>query len=248
MGRVYYGQAGYEGCSRSTRAAEAEEDGRLPLTRAIPVVAARAGVTQKVARAALVATHDGEWHHTGNRARRTNYYSIDDAVRHLDPEFAAECEEAERLERIDAFRCRLIRRRDCSVFVARRSTSQNWRRLSERLAGSLGLLNCYGGVFGGDVDAKPGDFAALTAELDAIRAKKASDEAKRVERAEAERREHEARRARARAEREAAVFVNRTHYWPNVTDEPTRRQYAAKYAELRETMNSSRAYDLAAQS
>jgi len=248
MGRVYYGQAGYEGCSRSTRAAEAEENGRLPLTRAIPVVAARAGVTRKVARAALVATHDGEWHHTGNRARRTNYYSLDAAVRHLDPEFAAECEEAERTSRIETFRARLIRRRDCSVFVARRVTAHHWQRLGERLAKPLGLLNCYGGVFGGDVDAKPGDFIALHAELDARLTKKAEDQARAAELAERNRREVDARRARARAEREAAVFVNLVHYWPHVTDEATRRQYAAKYAELRETMNSSRAYDLAAQS
>lgn len=77
-----YGYASYcgrEDC-RSIGAIEAEQRGRLPLTRAIPVVARRAECTQKTARAALLATHDGEWHHTGNRARRTDYFSLDAAV------------------------------------------------------------------------------------------------------------------------------------------------------------------------
>lgn len=54
------------------------------MTRAIPVVARRAGCTQKVARAALLATFDGEWHHTGNRARRTDYFNLDAAIIKID--------------------------------------------------------------------------------------------------------------------------------------------------------------------
>lgn len=75
----YASYCGREDC-RSIGAIEAEKRGRLPLTRAIPVVARRAMCTQKTARAALLATHDGEWHHTGNRARRTDYFSLDAAV------------------------------------------------------------------------------------------------------------------------------------------------------------------------
>ena len=100
------------GYSKSLNAEVAESEGRLPMTRAIPVVAERAGVTRREARAALVATHDGEWHHTGTystrggrlRGRRTDYYDVQAAVAYLSPGAAAEYDRKERESRITELR------------------------------------------------------------------------------------------------------------------------------------------------
>lgn len=138
----YASYCGREEC-RSIGAINSEENGRLPLTRAIPVVAQRAGCTQKQARAALLATHDGEWHHTGNRAMRTNYYDIDAAVAATDTPagraLAAEQLDAERIARIEAFRRHLINNRDCSrrIHGKGRDTTGAWLRY----ANSIGLTD-----------------------------------------------------------------------------------------------------------
>ncbi len=69
---------------RSSNAATAEvDDGRFPLTRAIPIVAKEAGVKQKQARVALLKTYDGEWHHVGITMRRVRYYDVQDALDYL---------------------------------------------------------------------------------------------------------------------------------------------------------------------
>ena len=68
------------GYSRSANAEAAEVEGRLPLTRAIPVVAKVAGVTRAKAREALLAVHDGEWHHVGKYANKVQYYDTAMAV------------------------------------------------------------------------------------------------------------------------------------------------------------------------
>ena len=120
----YANYCGREDC-RSLAAIESEESGRLPLTRAIPIVASRAGCTQAAARKALVGTHDGEWHHTGNRARRTNYYDVDAAVRAADPAIA-------RAYVLAAAKAKLLRQRDCTRLVARHSTASNWARHCDR--------------------------------------------------------------------------------------------------------------------
>lgn len=78
---VTYGQRGYIGMSRSVRAAEAEEHGRLPLTRAIKDLAGRLGITQKAARAALVRLGPCEYHHVGKYAAAIDYYDVDAAER-----------------------------------------------------------------------------------------------------------------------------------------------------------------------
>lgn len=117
-----------EGRGRSLRALEAEDNDRLPLTRAIPVVAKRAGVTQKVARAALEATHDGEWHHVGKYAGRCDYYDVEAACRYASPEYAAQCEADEHAEMIEQERQRLIRQRDCTRPVKRHSSHLAWQR------------------------------------------------------------------------------------------------------------------------
>jgi hypothetical protein len=81
-GPGYASYCGREDC-RSIGAQQAEAQGRYPLTRAIRRVAAQAGCTHREARAALLATYSGEWHHTGNRARRTEYYDVNAAVQRI---------------------------------------------------------------------------------------------------------------------------------------------------------------------
>lgn len=82
-GRIRYEGPGNRSKCRSSNANEAEDQGRLPLTLAIPIVAYHAKCTQQEAKAALRKTHEGEWHHTGVVSRRTNYYSIARAVAYL---------------------------------------------------------------------------------------------------------------------------------------------------------------------
>jgi len=76
--RGWYGCSG--GYSRSMRAQIAESNGMLPLTRAIPEVARKAGITQKKAKEILKEYGPSEWHHTGKYYQRTWYYSIEGAV------------------------------------------------------------------------------------------------------------------------------------------------------------------------
>jgi len=59
---------------RSLGAIDAEDRGLLPLTRAIRPLAQALNITQKEARRRLLEAGPSEWHHTGNRARRTDYY------------------------------------------------------------------------------------------------------------------------------------------------------------------------------
>lgn len=68
--------SGYVGWSRSVRATEAEAEGKLPLTRAIPAVSSIAGCTRNEARAALVAMGPCEWHHTSKKFNRTDFYNV----------------------------------------------------------------------------------------------------------------------------------------------------------------------------
>ncbi len=74
---------GYVGWSRSVRAEQAEDDGKLPLSRAIGAVATRAGCTRAAARAALLAVGSAEWHHTSKFFNRTKYYDVGAAVAFL---------------------------------------------------------------------------------------------------------------------------------------------------------------------
>ena len=117
MRSAYYSRAG--SYSRSHNAEVAEDNGRYPLTRAIPVVATAAGVTQKVARAALVATHDGEWHHVGKFANQVDYYDCAAAIDHLRPDLV-------RAAMIEDFRQGLVEQRDCSRIVQRHSSLHRW--------------------------------------------------------------------------------------------------------------------------
>ena len=70
------------GLSRSVNAEIAEENNKLPLTRAIPVVIANAAalgvrLTRKDARAILIEAGSSEWHHVGKFANRVDYYATE---------------------------------------------------------------------------------------------------------------------------------------------------------------------------
>lgn len=68
------------GRGRSVNAQNAENDGRMPLTRAAAAVKTWLGCTLPVAKAALELLHDGEWHHVGKFAKEVNYYDSEDAA------------------------------------------------------------------------------------------------------------------------------------------------------------------------
>ena len=71
---VTYNQAGYVGCSRSTRAAAAESEGKLPLTR---LCKAYGYVASKV----RLYVEPCEWHHVSRYANAVDYYDPADALR-----------------------------------------------------------------------------------------------------------------------------------------------------------------------
>jgi len=77
MGRLRTANYIFNGAGRSFRAEVAEDEGKLPLTRAIPRAARILGKTQKYARWFLTKILcPCEWHHTGKYARRTDYYNV----------------------------------------------------------------------------------------------------------------------------------------------------------------------------
>lgn len=69
--------------SKSTRAAEAEREGKLPLSRAIAKVAKTAECTRREARQALAEAGPCEWHHTSSRYNRIDYYDWRPVARKL---------------------------------------------------------------------------------------------------------------------------------------------------------------------
>jgi hypothetical protein len=71
----YHSDSGTQSCNAEI----AEEQGRLPLLRAIDEVyqrydCKRHGITKKAIRRFLEANHDGEWHHVGGYAMRVDYH------------------------------------------------------------------------------------------------------------------------------------------------------------------------------
>ena len=79
--KVRFNQSGYIGQSRSVNASNAEDEGKLPLTRAIKAlrdIAKERQVKLSVAQAkqSLIDSWDGEWHHVGKFSKECNYYSI----------------------------------------------------------------------------------------------------------------------------------------------------------------------------
>lgn len=63
-----------DGIGSSHRALAAEDDGKLPITRAIPVVADRLAITRRAARELLEAEGPCEWHHTSRYGNQTDFY------------------------------------------------------------------------------------------------------------------------------------------------------------------------------
>ncbi len=95
--------AGYDGYSKSNNALDAEDNGIFPLTHAVRIVAGRASVTQKAARAALKELGPSEWHHTSKFYTRVSYYDTRAAVCWLDArEAVAALEAADYETRISA--------------------------------------------------------------------------------------------------------------------------------------------------
>ena len=72
---------GYSGYSRSNNALAAEAEGKLPLTRAIPELAKKTGMSRAEARELLTKQGPSEWHHTSKEYNRTNYFDVNQAVR-----------------------------------------------------------------------------------------------------------------------------------------------------------------------
>ncbi len=74
--------AGYDWSSgKSNNAVEAEENGKLPLSRAVKSVSRRAGITQAAARQFIKWLGCCEYHHTSKFYNSTDYYDADAAVR-----------------------------------------------------------------------------------------------------------------------------------------------------------------------
>ena len=74
--------AGYDwNAGKSNNAVDAEENGKLPLSRAVKSVARRTGVTQAVARQFIKWIGRCEYHHTSKFYNATSYYDADAAVR-----------------------------------------------------------------------------------------------------------------------------------------------------------------------
>ena len=75
--------SGYYGYSKSNNAINAEEENKYPITIATKVLAKKAHITQKKARSILDEIGSCEWHHTGKFYKRTNYYSVEQALYRL---------------------------------------------------------------------------------------------------------------------------------------------------------------------
>lgn len=155
MKTAYYSRN--DSFSRSFNAERAEEENRLPRSRAaahleLSVAAFDAGC-------AAVGYSPSEWHHVGKYAARVDYYDCEELA--AQPEFWAGAAavyksakkraevlatverwaEAERQANVEKFRARLIRQRDCTRPVARHSAQSRWfdRCTRARISGRIPL-------------------------------------------------------------------------------------------------------------
>jgi hypothetical protein len=144
---AYYSRAG--SYSRSYNAEVAESEGRLPRTRAAAALGVSAPAFDAGCKAAGYICD--EWHHVGKYANRVDYYDAEEL--RLTPAFwegcaahyksaakraallqaaaqarveAAEAEERDRRGRIESFRQRLARQRDCTRYVRRHDSRRAW--------------------------------------------------------------------------------------------------------------------------
>ena len=116
---------GYVGWSKSNNAILAENEGKLPLSRAIRAVAKAVPCSQRVARENLEAIGSCEWHHTSKHYNITYYYEVEAAVHR-----ARSAGIIAALEGLN-FRTRL-------ASVARINQPGDWQRLVEELAAQAG--------------------------------------------------------------------------------------------------------------
>lgn len=137
---AYYGRN--DSFSRSYNAEVAEDEGRLPRTRA----AASLGLSAAAFDAGCAAAgyRPSEWHHVGKYANMVYYYDCEALA--ADPAFWAGAAAAyksakkraeilatmdrraedERVAAVEIFRAKLIRQRDCTVAVRRHSALARW--------------------------------------------------------------------------------------------------------------------------
>jgi hypothetical protein len=66
--------------SFSVNAQECRNRGRRALSQAIPIVRSVCSCSESAARRALLATHDGEWHHVSKYGNRVPYYDVQPAI------------------------------------------------------------------------------------------------------------------------------------------------------------------------
>lgn len=138
--------AGYHGHSKSNNALLAEEEWKLPLTRAVREVARHAGCSQSMARLALADIGPCEWHHTSKMFRRTDYYSVAAAVLRARSEpVVAALEAADYRARIESI----------GIAGSLADREDDFRRISETLASEAGcspelVLTAYYGTWNDD--------------------------------------------------------------------------------------------------
>lgn len=71
----------YQG--KSDNAYSAESTGKYPMSTAKTKLREIISITAELAERALLATHDGEWHHVGKYANECKYYDVMDAILYL---------------------------------------------------------------------------------------------------------------------------------------------------------------------
>jgi hypothetical protein len=155
---AYYSRAGTY--SRSYNAEVAEQEGRMPRTRAAAALGVSAPAFDAGCKAACYRCN--EWHHVGKYASRVDYYDVEELRR--TPAFwegaaahykgaakraalmqaaaqarveAAEAEARDRVEVVEQFRARLVARRDCSRHVPRHDSRRAWLTRCLRVGASV---------------------------------------------------------------------------------------------------------------
>lgn len=79
----------------SNNAVWAYRNGRMPISKAVPVLARKAGITQKRAREVLEEVGPCEWHHTSKYFNETPFYDIESCLDYLQELHEEEGEEEE---------------------------------------------------------------------------------------------------------------------------------------------------------
>ena len=180
--------------SRSANAESAEANGRYPRTRA----AAALGVSVKAFDAGCSAAgyHTHEWHHSGRYANAVDYYDTNELAESVEFwEGAAACyksktKQAElrakvpallaerKASRLEAFKCKLERQRDCTRPVQKHGAMSQlrWSRLVMQACVDAGF-----GQYDLNGEVPVGNFSLLTAKLAALHIERQEADRKRAE-------------------------------------------------------------------